>query len=66
MFPRPNFSRFGKVWSKPSKVCLKVCEPSSLKSAASGASPIPTESITIKCTRLNGLVIAITPKFYIY
>ena len=61
ILPNPNFSKLGNDWLKPSNVCFNVCEPSSLKAAASGASPIPTESMTIKCTLLNGVVIFNTP-----
>ena len=40
-------------------MCPNVCDPTSPKFAASGASPIPTESITTTWILLNGLFIII-------
>lgn len=66
MFFRFNFLRFGKVWLKFFKVCFKVCEFLFLKLVVFGVLLIFIEFIMIKCIWLNGFVIVIIFKFYIY
>ena len=43
-------------------MCPNVSEPTSPNLSASGASPIPTESMTIRCTRLNMII----PSFFLF
>ena len=58
MFPRPIFAMFGTFKPTVFEIWPSVSEapsgtPALTKSFASGAAPIPTESRTTKCIRLN-------------